>query len=416
MMFRRTLSPAAAPLTGRDIFNGLRGLISGQRARLELEYDLKNYFGVKYVYCVNSGKTALTLILLALRELSPKKEVVLPAYTCFSVPSSVLRAGLRPRLCDVDEQTFDFKFEELQRVVGPDTLCIVTCHLFGIPTDLHRLQMLCKANSIMLVEDAAQAMGVTEGDRKLGTIGDVGFYSLGRGKMITCGEGGVIVTNSDRLAQALARHYDALPESTFFHAVIDLLKACLMLLFIRPSLFWIPASIPFLKLGQTFFDKTFPMARLSGANVGLMRCWRERLLESLRGRRANTKEYQQALHSIESSVKPLAYLRFPVLAVGRSGRDALITRANQEGSGLSVMYPTTLNEIDEVRDGGKQYPGAQSIVDRLVTLPTHAYVSPQDKQVIYALVKPHLMCPPSRSVADCTEVEVERTRAKHLPA
>ena len=79
MTFRRTLSPAAAPLTGRDLFNGLRGLVNGQRARLELEQDLKNYFGVKYLFCVNSGKTALTLILLALQELSPKKEVVLPA-------------------------------------------------------------------------------------------------------------------------------------------------------------------------------------------------------------------------------------------------------------------------------------------------------------------------------------------------
>lgn len=391
MTFRRTLSPAAAPLTGRDLFNGLRGLVRGQRARLELEQDLKNYFGVKYLFCVNSGKTALTLILLALQELSPKKEVVLPAYTCFSVPSAVLRAGLRPRLCDVDDLTFDFKFEELQRVVGPDTLGVVTSHLFGIPTDLDRLQMLCKANSVMLIEDAAQAMGITQGNRKLGTIGDVGFYSLGRGKMITCGEGGVIVTNSDQLGRVLARHHVALPEPTFTQAVVGLLKMYLMLLFIRPRLFWIPASVPFLKLGQTFFDKKFLITRLSGANVGLMKCWRERLTQSLERRRANANDYQKILCLSESSVKPLAYLRLPILAAGRSDRDALLDRAHRAGMGLSFMYPTTLNEIDEVRDGAKQYPGAQSIVDRLVTLPTHEYVSPNDKQVICALVAPHLM-------------------------
>ncbi|HMS82114.1 MAG TPA: DegT/DnrJ/EryC1/StrS family aminotransferase [Nitrospira sp.] len=391
MRFHRTLSPAAAPLTGKDLTNGLRGLLRSERARLELEEDLKSYFGVKYVFCVNSGKTALTLILLALQELSPKKEVVLPAYTCFSVPSAVLRAGLRPRLCDVDERTFDFKFEELQRVVGPETLCVVPCHLFGIPANLDRLQVLCKANSVMLVEDAAQAMGVTQDDRKLGTIGDVGFYSLGRGKMITCGEGGVIVTNSDELAQILDRHHAALPKSPFIEGGIDLLKTCLMLLMIRPSLFWIPASIPLLKLGQTFFDKTFPMTRLSGANVGLMRCWRERLTQSLQGRMANVKEYKQVLCLTELSEKPRAYLRLPVLAVSRSDRDALLDRARRAGVGLSFMYPTTLNEINEVRDEKKQYPGAQSIVDRLVTLPTHQYVSPQDRQVICALVQPHLV-------------------------
>ncbi len=391
MIFRRTLSPAAAPLTRNDLFNGLRGLVKGECARLELEQELRDYFSVKYVFCVNSGKTALTLILSALQELSPKKEVVLPAYTCFSVPSAVLRAGLRPRLCDVDERTFDFKFEELQRVIGPDTLCVVPCHLFGIPADLGRIQMLCKANSVMLVEDAAQAMGVTQDNRKLGTVGDVGFYSLGRGKMITCGEGGVIVTNSDQLAQALARRHADLPKPTFIHAVIDLLKTSLMLLLIRPSLFWIPASIPFLKLGQTFFDKTFPMTRLSGANVGLMRCWRERLTQSLQGRRANAKEYQQVLRSSEPTAQPLAYLRFPVLTVGRSGRDALMARAHQDGIGLSLMYPSTLNEIEEVRDVEGQYPGAQSIVDRLVTLPTHEHVSSLDKQVICVLVTSHLM-------------------------
>lgn len=391
MRFHRTLSPAAAPLTRRDLLNGLRGLLKSKRARLELEESLKSYFGVKYVFCVNSGKTALTVILLALKEVSPKKEVVLPAYTCFSVPSAVLRAGLRPRLCDVDEQTFDFKFEELQRVIGPDTLCVVPCHLFGIPANLDRLQMLCKEHSVMLVEDAAQAMGVIHDDRKLGTVGDVGFFSLGRGKMITCGEGGVIVTNSDELAKVLARQYSTLPKPSYTRGVFDLVKTCLMLLMVRPSLFWIPASIPFLKLGKTFFDQTFAMTRLSSANVGLMRCWRERLTQSLQGRMANAKQYKQVLCSSEPSANPPAHLRFPVLTASRSDRDALLDCARRAGVGLSLMYPTTLNEIDQVRDGEQLYPGAQSIVDRLVTLPTHQYVSSHDRQVICALVQPQLM-------------------------
>jgi dTDP-4-amino-4,6-dideoxygalactose transaminase len=87
---------------------------------------------------------------------------------------------------------------------------------------------------------------------------------------------------------------------------------------------------------------------------------------------------------------PLAYLRLPILAAGRSDRDALLDRARRAGIGLSFMYPTTLNEIDEVRDGAKEYPGAQSIVDRLVTLPTHEYVSADDRQTICGLVAPHL--------------------------
>lgn len=386
MNCKRTLSPAAAPLTWGDLLNGVRGLLRGGRQRAELEQELKEYFGVKHVFCVNSGKTALTLILRALQTLSPKKEVVLPAYTCFSVPSAVLRAGLRPRLCDVDERTFDFKFDDLKRVVGPDTLCVLPCHLFGIPADVPRVQAVCRERGVTVVEDAAQAMGVAHNNRLLGTIGEAGFYSLGRGKMITCGEGGIIVTNSDQLAHAIGQEYAALPEPSIAHTAVDLVKTCLMLLLIRPTLYWIPASLPFLKLGQTFFDTAFPMTRLSGGNAGLMRSWRSRLKQSVESRREAAREYQQAVTLSEPSVKPLPFLRLPVLVASRSDRDALMERAQRKGVGLSLMYPGTLNDIKEVRNEKEEYPGAQAIVNRLVTLPTHQYVSHRDKLDICALI------------------------------
>ena len=75
-----------------------------------------------------------------------------------------------------------------------ETLCVLAIHLFGIPANLDRIKKLCRKKDIFIVEDAAQAMGGEYKGGMLGTIGDVGFYSLGRGKNITCGSGGIIVT------------------------------------------------------------------------------------------------------------------------------------------------------------------------------------------------------------------------------
>jgi dTDP-4-amino-4,6-dideoxygalactose transaminase len=135
---------------------------------------------------------------------------VIPAYTCFSVPAAVLKAGLRPVLCDINPSTFDFDHALLERTLNGNTLCVVAHHLFGIPSNIERVRALSRARGIFVVEDAAQAMGVESHGRSLGTLGDVGLFSLGRGKAITCGSGGIIVTNS---APDCRGHRPALPRS-----------------------------------------------------------------------------------------------------------------------------------------------------------------------------------------------------------
>jgi perosamine synthetase len=386
MRVGRTLPPAAAPLKWADLLYGIRGLFRGERQREDLEQELKEYFGVTHVFCVNSGKAALTLILLALRELSPKKKVVLPAYTCFSVPSAVLRAGLQPKLCDINERSFDFDYDQLTQIVGEDVLCVVPGHLFGIPADLDRLRALCQPKGVVLIEDVAQAMGGRRREQLLGTIGDVGFFSLGRGKTITSGEGGIIVTNSEALAQAITKHYLALAVPSVWHSVIELFKTFLMVVLIHPALYWIPSSIPMLKLGQTFFYKDFPMTRLSSGNAGLMTKWRERLAQSVRERESVSRRFQERLQTFGLCNKRLGYLRLPFLSKNRSQRDALFARSQEQGLGLSLMYPSTLNAIDDVGNKMDRFPGAEAVAERLIAIPTHQYVSEEDVNAICGLV------------------------------
>src|SRR5436853_7857991 len=114
MRIGRTLPPAATPIGAWEIVSGVCGIFRGQKELDRFRSELKEHFGVKHCFLVSSGKAAFTLILLALKELSPDRdEVLIPAFTCTSVPSSVVRAGLRIRLCDLSPDSLDFDLPQL---------------------------------------------------------------------------------------------------------------------------------------------------------------------------------------------------------------------------------------------------------------------------------------------------------------
>jgi perosamine synthetase len=384
MKLQRTIPPTAPAVKLVDLFDGLAGLLSNRQCLKRLEGELRKSFDVPHVFCVSSGKAALTLILTALQHLSGRKEVVIPAYTCFSVPSSISKAALEIVACDVDPVTFDFDYDSLQTKVTNQTLCVIATHLFGIPADLDRLRKLCAEKGIFIVEDAAQAMGGDCKGQKLGTIGDVGFYSLDRGKNITCGSGGIIITRSEMIGATLARQYANVEETSFTEDVKNFLQLCLMSLFIRPWLYWLPAGMPFLKLGQTFFHRDFPILRLSARRAALLQRWRERLLESNRERAETATAFCQVLSRQDRERKCIPYLRFPILVKDRKTRDQVYARSKERGLGLSLMYPTAVDEIGEIKGTfhGEVFPRAKQIAETLVTLPTHQWLSEADKKTI----------------------------------
>ena len=122
MKIGRTLPPAAAPLYCADIWHGVAGMLFPRRAIRALEDEIRRDFGVRHVFLVSSGTAALTVTLMALKSLRPQTEVVMPAYTCYSVPAAILKAGLTPALCDIDPATFDFDHALLQEVLNENTL------------------------------------------------------------------------------------------------------------------------------------------------------------------------------------------------------------------------------------------------------------------------------------------------------
>lgn len=393
MRIGRTLPPVASQLSLGDLGYGLVGIFFREYYLKKVSEEFKKFFNAKHVFFLSSGTAALSLILKALGSMSEKKEVVIPAYTCFTVPASVVKSGFDVALCDINPETLRLDEEKLAKAVTDNTLCVIPTHLFGIPCDLEKVRSICCEKEVFLVEDAAQAMGGRSDNRKLGTLGDVGFFSLGRGKNISCGSGGVVVTNSDQIAEALEALYSKLPKEGLRENLVKFLTVLFVWAFIKPNFYWLPAGIPFLGIGETKFLIEFPIFRLGGLSLGLLVNWEKKLEESNKAREDSSGEYKKGL-KIKKDLHPfflagnVPFLRFPFLMETRKAKERVCRQSRKEGLGVSPMYPTVLDEIPELRGKLKPgiYPGARITADRLVTLPVHSLVTRADRTKIVGLV------------------------------
>lgn len=380
MKLRRAIPPTAAPISLSELLRGFSGIV-GKGTETNLETGIKEYFETRHVFLVSSGKAALFLILSALKRLTGRRKVIIPDYTCFSVPSAIRLAGLEIGLCDIEPGTLDFDFSRLKRLIDDETLCVVSTHLFGIPADISRVRELCEDRKIFVVEDAAQAMGVVHGGKKLGTLGDVAFFSLGRGKNITCGSGGVIITSSEDIAGSIRTQYPDLENVPLMEYLKIILETILLMIFLRPTLYWLPKQMPFLKLGETRYYPTFPVRKFTGFQAGLLHQWRSRLERLNRSRSAHADNYMDTLGL--AGVMPIyakghPYNRLPVYLKDRSAKDALCKSGTWLG--ITPMYPSPVHQIREL-DGSfenRDFEGAEKISNTLVTLPTHILLNAED--------------------------------------
>jgi dTDP-4-amino-4,6-dideoxygalactose transaminase len=384
----RTVPPAAAPVGVLPLLRAFVGLFATERYRSAVEREMRDYFGVEHVYLVSSGKAALFIILRALKSLSPERdEVLIPAYTCYSVPSAIVKAGLKVKLCDIDLRTFDYNADLLAAAVTERTLCVVTGNLLGIPSDFEKVKRLCERRRAFVVEDAAQAMGVEVDGRKVGTAGDVGFFSFGRGKNVTCGGSGAVVTRSERLAGALQREYGALREESIPAVAADFAKLVMLAVFIKPNLYWFPSMLPFLKLGETVFHKDFPVRRMSGMSAAALTGWRSRLATSNRARERNAELVMEELPRWRRRLSPL--LRLPLLADTPAQRDRICALTARHGLGISTLYPAPIHHVPEVRGQfpGASYPASEAAAERLACIPTHELLTDEDRRAVIRAVK-----------------------------
>ncbi len=394
----RFVAPAGSPI---GITCTLRSLMMAL-GRTGTTRIYQEYFAAevraRHVFGVSSGRAALCVILTALHRLRPERSLVaLPAYTCYTVPASIVRSGLQIYPVDINPETLDFDLSELDKAPEDDLLCVVTSNLFGLVNDLSRIREIACAKGAFVVDDAAQALGAFLDGSHAGTLGDVGFYSLGRGKALAAIEGGIIVTNSDEIGLAVKSEVAKLPAPPLMHEASIFIQMLVYSVFLQPHLYWIPKSMPFLKLGTTEYSPDFAVVDLPKMVRRLLPQLLPKLAKNNQARTRNATLLSTGLATSTDYKIPQPapkctpnYVRFPLIARDRTLRVRAVELLESEGIGASAFYP---GAICDIRDIGphmapklRHCPKAEDVSQRLFTLPTHSLVRIEDINRVICLL------------------------------
>jgi len=351
--------PVAAPvLDGREAEYVMECLettwiSSAGRFITAFEQAFAEYCGVRNAVAVNNGTTALHLALVAL-DLKAGDEVLVPSLTYIASANAVTYCGAVPVFVDNDRRTLNLSVEELERHITPRTRGIMPVHLFGHPADMDPILDLARRHGLFVLEDAAEAAGATYKGRRTGGLGHCATFSFFGNKIITTGEGGMVTTDDDALAQRLRlyRGQGMDPERRY----------------------WFPV------IGYNY--------RMTNIAAGIGLAQLERIAHHQAARRAVAAGYQQRLANLQDRlILPLvepwaehAHWMYMVMLDGaaRDRRDEVMARLDGQGiETRPVFYPLhTMPPYAHL--ASRPLPNAEDCARRGICLPTHGRLTDDD--------------------------------------
>ncbi|MHA1626932.1 MAG: DegT/DnrJ/EryC1/StrS family aminotransferase, partial [Candidatus Asgardarchaeia archaeon] len=218
--------PLAKPMIGEDEKkNILEVLDSGWLVEgkwcSKLEREFSKFVGSKNAITVSNGTAALHVAMEAL-GIKPGDEVITTAFTFIASSNSILFVGGVPVFADISIKSYNIDPEDVRRRISKRTKAILAVHIFGLPADMKVLKEIAEENDLYLVEDCAQAHGAYIDGKHVGTFGDVGIFSFYATKNMMSGEGGMIVTESDEIAERCKsiKNHGRGPEGGYMHYVV----------------------------------------------------------------------------------------------------------------------------------------------------------------------------------------------------
>lgn len=170
----------------------------------EFEEKFSNYIGQKHGIAVCNGTLAIHLALLTL-GITVGDEVIVPTFTYIASANPILQNGAKPVFVDSLESTWQMDPEDIERKITDRTKAIIVVHLYGHPCDMDKIMKIAKEHNLFVIEDCAEAIGSEYKGKKVGSFGDINCFSFFGNKTITCGEGGMVLTDNEVLEER-ARH------------------------------------------------------------------------------------------------------------------------------------------------------------------------------------------------------------------
>jgi dTDP-4-amino-4,6-dideoxygalactose transaminase len=381
--------PVHSPVSARAVGAGINGIVRNGRSEAQSQARVVQLLTERYaprdILLTDSGTTALTAGLIGVLHDRPGAAVALPAYGCYDLATAAAGADTSVLLYDVDPHTLAPDLAQLEDALRQGAAAVVVVHFYGHPVDLGEVKRLAAQRGVLVIEDAAQAAGAELHDRPVGAESSLAVLSFGRGKGLTGGSGGALLAYDDAGSRVLQGVRGLL--GTPRRGWPELLTLAAQLMFERPSLYALPAALPFLRLGETVYRDPRPLRRPNSVSSPVVAAsWHiaEREAET---RRHNAQRLLAALRwqpGFETITTPAharpGYLRLPVLAspaVRSSAIDAAARRL-----GVMPGYPQSLCDLEgfgaRCLNRAGAFPGSRLLAARLCTLPTHGRLRIRD--------------------------------------
>lgn len=357
------------------------------RALLQREYDASS------VVLCGSGTQALTLAIHeARRRVDSKAPVAIPAFSCFDVASAAIGADVLVVLYDLDPDTLSPDLESLERALRAGARVVIVAPLYGIPVDWRALTDLTSRYEAVVVEDAAQGHGASWNGKRLGSLGKIAILSFGRGKGWTGGTGGAILL-SDSTGDPSTEGF---LEPEFAQRVAVAMRVAAQWAIARPDIYGLPLSIPALRLGETTYLPPRPVRAMTRVAATTLLATHDASRKEASVRQSNAKAVVTGIAD-SAQVKPIpnhscptaGYLRLPVRVPGGMASFPNVQRALRLG--IAPSYPMSLAALRQL--AGRLvapyglWPGAQTLVRELVTVPTHSRLRAYEVSEIIGILR-----------------------------
>lgn len=366
-----------------DIIFALRN--SGDKqVRAEFKNMLSVITGAHNIYPVDSGIAAFYITLKALTKISQKREVILPAYTAGSLIVAIRKAGLKPVLCDISLEDFNMDAAALSGKISAQTLAVVAVHMFGIGMrGIENLRAALPEN-VYLIEDCCQAMGAVAGGRTVGAFGDASFFSFNRGKNLPLCGGGFISTEDIFIARAIEDQMREITEISALRELLMPMKALAFFFGTNPYIYSAGYALAS-RFKEAVPPNDIKISEMSSFQVALGTRLIKRM-EELAGKRYNNGAYLlRRLSSSDGIVLPKiadgarpAFSRLPVLFRDLDRRRLAEDMLARAGIEASRMYMRPLHHMFDLGYERSEFPNADYLAQRLLTLPVHPMVRKRD--------------------------------------
>ncbi len=331
------------------------GMLAGGKRVVELEERFAAYIGTKHAIAVSNGTVAEMCVFAGL-GLGPGDEVITVGHTFNATVSSILSTGATPVFIDIERDTYVMDAKRIERAITPRTRAICPVHLFGLPADMDMIVSIADRHGLAVVEDACQAHGAEFRGRKVGSFGH-GTFSLYGTKNMTTGEGGLITTDDDRLADWLRLYRNQGMRERYHHEI----------------------------LGYNF--------RLTDLQAAIGLCQLDKLERNTDRRRAIAAEYDTAFAELP--------IRTPVTPPGRThvfhqytidvgpARDAVVADLTAAGIGTGIYYPVPVHRQAYVLERGihVDLPVTDAAAARSLSLPMYPGLGDADQARVIAAVQ-----------------------------